>query len=438
MSVHPKSSGSTPTPGTVPSGATVNTVTSAIPSVTTSKATYVVGQGQQYSSLDAVASVLKPGDIVDLLGDATYAGGVKLTTAGAADKKIVIRGVLKNGHRPVLSGGGDTIEAAGDHYVFEGLEITGGANRCFFMHADDITLRDSLIHDCPNHGVLGADKDSGSFTMEFVEIRKCGANGATSSGRQYHSVYMATDEAAHPHSRFRMQNSWVHDSNGGNSVKSRAERNEIYYNWIEGGFYYELELIGPEGGDAKLAREDSDVVGNVFVKNGAHDVVRVGGDGTGETGGRYRFANNTFLVNSSKPIFRLFGSVEAIDMTNNAFGMLAGSGLTILGDEDVKWVGKRAVGGSANFVPTGSKAPSEWKGTITGDDAGWQSLATNDFHLTKSSPLLGKASTASMALIQYPIDDVLNPPLFEPQRTVGPAKERKPAGKLSIGAFESP
>jgi hypothetical protein len=26
----------------------------------------------------------------------------------------------------------------------------------------------------------------------------------------------------------------VHDQNGGNAVKSRAERNEIHYNWIEG------------------------------------------------------------------------------------------------------------------------------------------------------------------------------------------------------------
>jgi len=37
----------------------------------------------------------------------------------------------------------------------------------------------------------------------------------------------------------------VHDGNGGNGVKSRAERNEIYYNWIEGSLYHELELIGP-------------------------------------------------------------------------------------------------------------------------------------------------------------------------------------------------
>ena len=35
-------------------------------------------------------------------------------------------------------------------------------------------------------------------------------------------------------------------TNGGNAVKSRAQRNEIYYNWIEGAVYHELELIGPD------------------------------------------------------------------------------------------------------------------------------------------------------------------------------------------------
>jgi hypothetical protein len=43
---------------------------------------------------------------------------------------------------------------------------------------------------------------------------------------------MATDQTAYPGAVFRMQHSYVHDANGGNNVKSRAERNEIYYNWI--------------------------------------------------------------------------------------------------------------------------------------------------------------------------------------------------------------
>jgi hypothetical protein len=95
---------------------------------------------------------------------------------------------------------------------------------------------------------------------------------------------MATDELAHPGSVFRMIGCWIHDANGGNNVKSRAERNGI-----EGAYYHELELIGPDpagGVPEATAREDSDVVGNVFVKRGANEafaVVRFGGDGTGQS-----------------------------------------------------------------------------------------------------------------------------------------------------------
>lgn len=52
-------------------------------------------------------------------------------------------GVAVDGQRPVLEGGGNTIEAAGDHDVFEGFDITAGTNRCFFHHAGDMVLRDA-------------------------------------------------------------------------------------------------------------------------------------------------------------------------------------------------------------------------------------------------------------------------------------------------------
>ena len=71
------------------------------------------------------------------------------------------------------------------------------------------------------------------------------------------------------------------------NIKSRAERNEIYYNWVSGGFYGEIELIGPDPhGNKKVstdtAREDSDVVGNVFqhIPTQGTRMARVGGDGT--------------------------------------------------------------------------------------------------------------------------------------------------------------
>ena len=145
--------------------------------------------------------------------------------------------------------------------MLENLDVSGGSSRCYYHHGHAIVMRDSVVHDCPRQGILGADNDSGSLTLERVEV--FGSGG----GDRDHQIYMATDEVAHPGSVFRMVGCYVHDGNGGNNVKSRAERNEIYYNWIEGGFYHELELIGPDpagGVPEGQAREDSDVVGNVL------------------------------------------------------------------------------------------------------------------------------------------------------------------------------
>ena len=100
------------------------------------------------------------------------------------------------------------------------------------------------------------------MTLEYSEVTRAG------NGSSQHGIYMTTDQNAHPGSVFRMRHCWVHDMNGGNAVKSRAERNEIHFNWLEGTLYHLLELIGPDEGAVTPPpgiREDSDVVGNVLV-----------------------------------------------------------------------------------------------------------------------------------------------------------------------------
>ncbi len=227
-------------------------------------ATYQVGPTRTLKKLQDVAPLLAPGDLVEVDGDATYPGDIIFTRPGAPTNRITIRGLRVNGQRPVLSGGTNTVEfRLSNHYVFEGFDVTGGSFRGIYHHAHDITVRDTVVHDCPAHGILGADTDSGSLTLEYVEVYNCG------NGTGQHPVYMATDEFKYPGAVFRMQYCYLHDQRGGNNIKSRAERNEIYYNWVSGGFYGEIELIGPDPKGNKnvavdLKREDSDVVGNVF------------------------------------------------------------------------------------------------------------------------------------------------------------------------------
>ena len=400
-------------------------------------ANYQVGPGKQFASLQEVAPKLAPGDVVEVDGGATYPGDLTFTASGTAAAKITLVGKRSaSGARPVLSGGTNTVHFHADHYVMEGFDITGGQARCVFHHGDDITIQDSVIHDCANHGILGADEEAGSLTLSYVEVYACG------SGDSKHPIYMATDEDAHPGSVFRMEHCYVHDGNGGNNVKSRAQRNEIRYNWIEGAMYHELELIGPDGADEGLFREDSDVVGNVLRKTGKGYVTRFGGDGTGQTNGRYRFVGNTVILSpGSNAVFRLYDGIESVEMHDNVFQRAGGGGIQMVRESDATWsTGKSVIGGSHNWVPAGSTdVPASWTATTTGTDPGFVNEAGLDFHPTAGSPLRGQGVSNPESPSGFPFLSPVAAPLFQPPRhaieAFGAAIPRATGGALDLGAF---
>jgi len=414
-------------------------------------ATLQVGPGRPYANLQAVAGLLNPGDVVEVDGNTTYSGDVVFSRPGTPAQKITIRGVRVAGKRPVLSGTVNTVTfstesatQAADHYVFEGFEVTGGTGlfRGIFHQADDLTIRDCVVHDCARHGILGADQGSGSCLMEYVEVYRCG------SGTGNHQVYMATDEVAHPGSVFRMQYCYLHDGLGGNNVKSRAERNEIYSNWIEGALYHELELIGPdpdgapEGWSEGLVREDSDVVGNVLWQRNTFSVTRVGGDGTGQTNGRYRFVNNTIVAGTSA-VFRIFDGIQSIEMHNNVLCRADGSAVNVVRTAEAVWTDGEQIAGTSNWVASGSTAiPAEWTGTLTGASPGFTDLANSDPRPAAGSPLVDAAGDAPPGPPGFPFPSPLFPPTFHPPLHAAPVSG-SPAPRpydcdLDLGAFERP
>jgi hypothetical protein len=400
--------------------------------------TYEVGPGKSYATLDEVAPLLAPGDVVTVQGDHTYPGGVILENSGTEAAKIRIFGVRVNGKRPRFEGGNNTIEIRASYNLIQGLDVTGGSSRCIYHHGHENTVRDTVVHDCPQQGILGGDYDTGSLTLDYVEVYGCGAD-------QYqHQIYMSNDQSVYPGSVFRMQHCYVHDGNGGNNVKSRASKNEIYYNWIEGALYHELELIGPEGQDPSVVREDSDVVGNVIKKQGNHFAVRVGGDSSdGESNGRYRFTNNTFLLKQgSNSVFRLYEGIESIEMHNNVFYRVGGGGVEVMDSSEANWAtGHEVIAGSKNWVASGSsEIPSQWSDTVTGGDPSFVNLEADDLKPASGSALVnaGAAATASPPGFEFPSPLALPLELPPPGaiQAVGTALPRPVAGAVDIGAYE--
>ncbi|MEZ5465609.1 MAG: hypothetical protein R3F22_10385 [Lysobacteraceae bacterium] len=354
--------------------------------------TLQVGPGRTYTELTQVADLLRAGDIVEVDGNHSYAP-VEFQRAGLPASPITIRGIRVSGQRPEIAGGTITVSFRGaHHYVFENIDVTGGSEVCVRNEANDVTIRDSHVHDCTRHGILGADNYSGSLTIDRVEVDHAG--GVFNGENLKHPIYIATDRDRYPGSRLRVQHSYIHDY-GGNGIKSRSERDEIYYNWIDtgtrinGDVYYTIELNGYEEYES-VPGINVDVVGNVLVHRNVYGV-RLGGDGTGNLRGRVRFVHNTLIVGPSfdqyTPLIRWFDSLESAYLANNVFARIGGDTAPLrIQRDDAAWVnGSIAVAGTNNWVPSGSDSiaagyfPDDWTGTVFGSsNPGYANLSGFD------------------------------------------------------------
>jgi hypothetical protein len=342
----------------------------------------------------------------------------------------------------LLTGGRFGINVTGHYQTIEGFEISGTTKAGIGHYANGTIVRDCVIHDNVREGIIGWGSLSGSLTVEYSEFHHNGANTTPPA----HQIYMATDEVAFPLAVFRLQYCYLHDGNGGNNVKSRSGRSEIYYNWIEGASLHGLELIGfdfpddnPLATEATL-REDGDAVGNVIYCTPGLACVRVGGDKPGASSyGRFRFVNNTFILNGNGDVVRTHEGVGTVEMHNNAvYNLCDASGTKLFNDDDSRWPGGRQVGGHNNWIQTGTTLiPVEFTGTIEGVAPGFIDPARKNVRLSPGSPLIDRGGTALGAIpsLTHP----LFPPLYEPPlHTIGgrPVSKRTLVGQLDIGAYE--
>lgn len=408
-------------------------------------AVYRVKPGGPYPNLQLVSGKLRPGDVVEVAGNATYLGGVSFSRNGTPNEPITIRGIRVLGKRPVIEAvanmpGWAIVRFMGSHYRFEGFEITAGGkplgSRGIYNVGDDVTIKDCLVHDCPFNGIAGSDA-SGSMTLAGVEIHHCG------SGDRMHQIYVGSSNSLYPKAVFRMEFCYLHDGTGGNNVKSRVTRNEIYYNWIEGAFYHELDLIGadPSGqkGTPKL-REDSDVVGNVLLKlPSTHAfVANLGGDGTGISNGRYRFVNNTIILPAGPAgngeVFRLKNAVQSIEMHNNVFYRPQNQPIKILSDNQLAPGTQYGKAGDNNWLSNGAR-PGFWTNTHRLNSSDLANPDQFDFHPVGA--LLSSRSvypTRSPAGLEFPMP-LQSPAFSPPNREASSGLPPRRAAALTVGGL---
>lgn len=416
-----------------------------------------VGPNQKYTDLSMVIGQLSAGDVVEV-EPGIYAP-VEFKRAGTVDAPITIRGV--GATRPKIKGSqnGKIDERVvsftnSNNVIFENFEIEGGSEICVRTMAHNLTLRNLFIHDCQKHGILGADLESGTLIVDRVELTKI--NQVQLDGK--HVIYVATDRDAFPGSIFRVQHSYLHD-NFGTSIKSRSERTELFYNWIDAinspRAFYSVELFGFEEYQT-LEPLNSDVVGNVLIHRGIYGM-RFGGDGTGASKGHVRVANNTILVGDEfekSYVIRLFHELDSVYLVNNAILRMGVSRkpLTLFRDglsKEGKWSsGVIKLAGNNNFFPPSlSLSPatsSDWTANAVGDEPSVSS-AGEPLDLSKlrsSQNLLNKGAPLSKMPAGYAIPKpVVNLEFFPP--TIAPLTGGKlplyprkvQSEKQNIGAF---
>ena len=387
-------------------------------------ATYQVGAGKTYANLQAVADRLNPGDIVIVDGNATYPANVYIERSGNSSSWITIRGDKGTGNaRPVITGTGSYgINISSDYVLLEGFEIDGG-QKGIGVFGNNIRVRDCIIHDC-NHGLIGYGTGTGNVTVEYCEFY---GNGVPTGDATQHQIYMATDEIAHPGAIFRLQYCYLHNGVEGDNVKSRSQRNEIYYNWIElaGTSGHGLGLFAPDPDDndqveINTAREDADVVGNVIIQS-RNACARIGGDAPGyPTNGRYRFVNNTFILTGSRgDAIRTFNVIETLEMYNNIiYSTASGADIRVINDADGDWVhSPRSLTGSNNWVVNGATmlpTAGEWTNTTRGSASPFVNSGAKDFHPAAGGPLVNAGAAATPTIAAYPFTNPLFPPAFQP------------------------
>jgi hypothetical protein len=208
-------------------------------------ATLNVGPGEQYSTISSAVAAAHNGDTIDVAAG-TYTNdfvdtGLNLTlqAVGGAVNMVATesppddKGIITEGS----SGGSFTING----FTISGATSGSGNGAGIRFQGGTLNLNDDTIKNS-QMGLLADPDPNGSITINNSEFADNGTGDGTT-----HNVY------AGQINQLTVENSYIHDANGGHEIKSRAANTTIENNRIldpGGQDSYSIDI--PQGGNATI------------------------------------------------------------------------------------------------------------------------------------------------------------------------------------------
>lgn len=395
-----------------------------------SGAIWYVGSSRMYTLPSQVKSLVQDGDTVFI------DGGVYSNDATKWDKKnLVIVGLGTNANRTILQYGGDIPNGKGifvfespgvcdnafiENIVFDGAQVSdanGGNGAGIRFQANNLTVNNCKFTNCQN-GILegNAAVSSSNVTILNSEFFNNGyqlQNDPTYSGYE-HNIYISASTDT-----LLVENCYFHHPRGqGNSIKTRAQRAFILYNFID------EEATGYGSWEINIAQGGLNVViGNVIIQgeSGANHGM-IGYDAVVNSIEDFYFVNNT-VINRFAGNIKYFNvlptnGINTFKIYNNIFASVPGANNTMI----------------SGAIPSVLDSSNNF---FAGNylTLGFANLAIGDYNLTAISTMLidqgANAGITSTGFSLTPINQFAGFDL--------PLQMRSNAGTaIDIGAYEYP
>jgi hypothetical protein len=384
----------------------------------------------------ALENSAEPGDLL-LLQPGVYAldtARLSVRRSGTPERPITLRGVVRDGQRPVLDGSRANINRGllyfwpeTHDWVVEGLEFrnargSGRAGQRYssnaaaaYIQGTNLTFRNCYSHH--NDNGWFSTHDAVNTILEACETAYNGKLPGTQENAT-HNHYVNSRSLI-------VRYCYIHHSTDAQNFKSRCEHAVLAYNWIEEEAGYSVEV-------ASGNEHNTLWIGNVIVKRrapgGQRRLLGVG-DGTGVARGTLAMVHNTFVTRQPEDFFLYSHPSATTDLLlfNNIF---SGPGRTLL-----QWNGSGRIEGGGNFFQRGLGPPAGLTQSVVADAPGFVDFEAGDLRLRASS-VCRDAGVANPRYRDEAGSMARADASHQPRRRLAGATRRRIVGRPDIGAYE--